>query len=245
MERAQSILSFCEFVSYIFILAFLVELCRKIYRRIKYEEPITLTNLMWRPNEFTARKSIILIAWALVIGAGIANIVFRQVMASTQIGAFYEKNSYEETYEATVYLDEKPIFCLADMRREVDAYDDGRRGRYSHSYRIDTVYLPYGETVYADVEYSPEEKNTIFLGEWGVGVEIILDRPADEASPKKLANEVVTAYGPLCGSRKDGIYHHNDCLSAGNVSDSNKIFFSSEKEASALGYVPCGMCCAE
>lgn len=242
MDKLRGALGLCELVAEFIILAFAWALTKKVYRRIRYKELMELKNLLPDVRDMDAKGVAIYAAVLIVTVAGIGNMILSRAMASTQIGAFYEKSEYEETYEATIYLNDKPVFCLVDMRRSVDEYDDGERTRKYANYWIDYIYLPYGKEGYVEEEYSPQSRRSIYLPTSWESVDIVLNRPADEESHKKLEAEVVSAYGPICGSRSGDTYHHNNCTSAKNIKMENKVFFENEEEACLLGYEACQMC---
>lgn len=243
MDKLRGALGLCELVAGFVILVFAWILMEKVYRRIRFKEPMEVKNLLPDVRDMDAKGVAIYATVLIVTVAGIGNMILSRTMASTQIGAFYEKSEYEETYEATIYLNEKPVFCLVDMRRSVDEYDDGERTRKYDNYWIDYIYLPYGKKGYVeDSEYSPQRGGRVYLPISWEDVKIVLDRPADEESRKKLEAEVVTAYGPICGSRSGDTYHRNNCTSAKNIKMENKVFFENEKEAYMLGYGACQMC---
>ena len=52
--------------------------------------------------------------------------------------------------------------------------------------------------------------------------------------------EQKTTEGKLMGSVNGGKYHWPNCSHAKRISPENQIWFSSEKEAQAAGYGPCG-----
>ena len=239
MDKLRGVLGLCELVASFFIFVAVWSLLKSGYRRIRYKEPIKRENVFPIPDirDLDMKGVVIYIAVLIVTVAGIGNMILSRTMASTQIGAFYEKGEYEETYEATIYLDEKPIFCLADMRREIDEYDDGERVRKYVNYWIDYIYLPYGKEGYVDdSEYSPQRGGRVYLPTSWEDVKIVLDRPANKESHKKLEAEVVTAYGPICASRSGDTYHRNECSMAQRIKTENKVFFEDEHEAYILGY---------
>lgn len=54
----------------------------------------------------------------------------------------------------------------------------------------------------------------------------------------------VTVQGEYVGDINSDTYHHYDyCLDAQKIKWSHLIWFKSEKDAKAAGYVPCGHCC--
>lgn len=168
----------------------------------------------------------------LIFAIGIGNLVAEHFLESTIIGSFYERGSYRETYEATLYIDEKAVFCLA----EVD-----KSGIY---YTIFNILLPYGRNEYIDdCAYEPDAKsNWVDLGEWDTSCKIVLHNPATVDSYSRLDSTVVSNYGEFCGSKEDGTFHFKKCYHARKIDEKNLVYFSSDSEADALGFVMCERC---
>ena len=57
---------------------------------------------------------------------------------------------------------------------------------------------------------------------------------------KNLQNQPAEA--AYIGNRSTGKFHRPDCRGVARMSDANKVFFSTRKEAVADGYEPCGIC---
>lgn len=171
---------------------------------------------------------------------GAINIVCSTVFSSTQIGAFYEKSSYSECYEATLYVDNKPIFCLVDMSKEQEESNSGMRDFYY----LSKIYLPYGKSQFIDDGgYDPtSDTNFFYLGEESILCNVVLHSPASNDSYEKLLYEVIASYGEFCGSRKSDIFHFVFCNYVDSISPENLVFFESEAEAHVLGYTMCDFC---
>ena len=167
----------------------------------------------------------------IVLTAGVVNCVLSMCLSSTEIGAFYEKSEYRETYEATLFIEEKPIFCLAEVQK------------YEGRYLIQNVLLPYGNHEYTDNEYDPEEGSArLSLGDSGWDCTIVLNDPATDMSYDMLNNVVVSNHGEFCGSKSSDIYHLLDCPHAKRINRENYTYFETRKEAEALGFVFCSDC---
>ena len=157
---------------------------------------------------------------------------------TTEIGSFFEKTSdFEEQYEAIIYLDEKPIFCIADVQK----HKDPETGSY---YTINKLSLPYGKFDYCDgEEYDPSYgNNEVHVGFYSEFCRIEIGDVATEKSVNMLEHEIVSAHGYFCASRKGEKYHHVQCPSAANIAAENKIFFESEEEANLLMFDFCNLC---
>lgn len=79
-----------------------------------------------------------------LLAIGMANWIAGMVFANNEIGAFYERSEYDETYVATLYVDGKPTYCTAEM------------SRYSGSYTINEIQLN-GKSYWVDEEYDPDD----------------------------------------------------------------------------------------
>lgn len=169
---------------------------------------------------------------AIILIVGLINTICLFTCSSTRIGAFYEEEEYAETYEATLYINKKPIFCLVDMYRE-----DG-------AYFIEEIRLPYGhsELLYEE-EYKPkEEQNEIPLGNSSRSFKIILLNPATETSYDRLKHTIVSNYGMFCGSKNSDAYHIKNCRYVKSIKEKNLVYFETKQEADILGYLPCSVC---
>ena len=73
---------------------------------------------------------------------------------------------------------------------------------------------------------------------------IIIETPSLTASIQQSVNETTEpremAEGKIIGSVNSDKYHWPNCPHAQKISPENQIWFSSEKEAQAAGYKPCG-----
>ena len=168
---------------------------------------------------------------AIIFLIGGANAAFSQFASKAEIGAFYELGEYETTYEATVYIDEKPVFCLVEFYR------------YEGQYTLSNILLPNGKSEYLDDEYDPEcAPVRVSLSDWGWTCHIVLNSPATESSYAKLDNFVVSNHGEFCASKTSDSYHLRDCRHAKTIAPKNYIYFETQKEAEVCGYQFCTEC---
>ena len=189
-------------------------------------------------NSLTKNRTLQVIIILLTI-LGFISVVCSFAFSSTQMGAFFEKSNYSETYEATLYFHDKPIFCLVDMERETES-DEGES--YS-SYLIKTIYLPYGHSIELDYEeYTPNRVNHYRLGEYSYDCQLVLNHPANEASFDLLNNTIVTNYGNCCANKQSDIFHFTDCPKVKSINKQNLIYFDDDTEAFVLGFEMCEDC---
>lgn len=242
MDTIKTILTICSIIFGLSIFIYCASFIHAVWCRISWrKEPIPWKDfnpfLILRDSLNTGSNNDVLVSviFLFIIAVGLVNIVLESSLASTKIGSFYEEPEYKEEYEAILYIDEKPIFCIATIDKRID----DRNPRYF----ISEIALPYGHSEYVDAEYDPEDDFAeICLGEWGWRYKLTLKDPATEDSYKMLENEVVSNYGEFCGSKGSDKFHLLDCQNVKNISPQNLIYFESEKEADALGYTMCSIC---
>ncbi len=182
-------------------------------------------------------RSLVLVA----ISLGLVGLIWKyedSTRTSHIIGDPFEAQYYEDTYEAFIYVYDKPIFCLVDMHRDGD-------GNYSY-YMLDQVYLPYGHSCEVDDEYVPGNHNevTIFSRYNDVDCDIVLMRPATEASQTILKNTTFSsvASGEVCTSINSDIYHYPDCPVVKRIPPDNLVYLEYEIEAYLLDLQSCEVC---
>jgi hypothetical protein len=162
---------------------------------------------------------------------GAVNIVLSKFESKAEIGAFYELPEYEAIYEATVYVDEKPIFCLAEFYR------------YDGQYTLSNILLPNKKSQYLDDKYDPERAPVLIsIGDWGQFCYIELNSPATESSYEKLESFIVAGHGEFCASKESTMYHLLDCRHAKTIAPKNYIYFETQQEADVCGYKFCAEC---
>lgn len=169
---------------------------------------------------------------------GACNIMLSITHSSTQIGSFYEKATYKECYEATIYVNGKPIYCLAEIQKNAKVFE-------KNNYCVERIYLPYEKKIDLSSEYDPNlKKNYLDLGYTYVGNDcyIVLRHPASSSSYDLLSFISDSNSGSLCASREGSIMHFPDCYYAKNITSKNLIFFESEDEARLFGYELCDKC---
>lgn len=228
MSTLKTVLLLCSCLSLFFLFSYCASFFRAVFLRLSpRKEPIP-----WKDfNPFYGCQGSLDLIILIAVIAGFSNIFLSLFYASTKIGAFYEKTSYKEHYDAYVYADDKPIFCIATV------YKDGA------TYSISEISMPYGHSQYVDEIYDPDEKSsTIYLGVNGWRCKITLKEPASSTSYTALKNEVVSNYGAFCGSKESDSYHFVNCKKAKNIKAENFVYFESEQEAEILGYQMCSVC---
>jgi micrococcal nuclease len=63
-----------------------------------------------------------------------------------------------------------------------------------------------------------------------------------QSSPQPTPQPLPQAKGKYVGSRNSDKYHYPSCVWAQKINPENQVWFSSEKDAQARGYVPCKVC---
>jgi hypothetical protein len=179
-----------------------------------------------------AKFAIVLLFFA----AGAFNLIAKNNFSSTEIGAFYEKGSYSEYYESYIYpYEDDPaagVFCIMEVRRE--SGDD---------YFIDAVYLPFGHIDYVEIKYHPDgEEHEMRLGDYDYSCRYELTHVATDASFTYLENSVAAGSGHFFASKISSKFHKTDCRYLTTIKISNRVYFRSAREASILGFEPCGVC---
>lgn len=238
MDTLRSIMDVFEVIFALILFFYVIFVVDFLYRKILKKgnkvwselNPISQICGIWK----SGHKKICVILSAIII-VGSFGLVADKFFSTTEIGSFFEKSSFEENYEAVFYIDEKPIFCIAEIWKE--HYENGT------SYRISYINLPYGKSKDVDEEYYPDiDENIIYLGDNSQRCKIVIGHVATERSYEMLENEVITAYGDFCGSKDGNKYHLTSCPSAKRIKDKNMIFFESEIEADIFRYEPCETC---
>lgn len=231
MDRLKWFLSFCSIISVFAVLGIGFDFLRAVWRRLsscKTPIPWKDFNLFYGLHETGNFVSI------LIVTIGLLNLFCSSYYASTEIGSFYEKSSYEENYEAYIYAGDKRIFCIATIGKE-----DG-------SYHLTKIEFPYGRSQYVDETYEQSDlKNghtDVSLTDGAIRCDIELKEPATEDSYERLKTEVVSKSGEFCGSKKSDSYHFKKCRCVKNIKAQNLVYFGAEEEARALGYFSCAVC---
>lgn len=216
---------------------------------VRYKEPFNISELNFFKHIMEVLRSgkLLKIVFVFCVLVGGVNLLLSNLYSNTKMGSLYEASEYDASYEALIYINGTPSFCIADISRRVD-YEEDARGNYEREYNywIEEIHLPYGNTEYiGDIYYPDDDINTYSLGEWGYSCDLVLREPVTDISYKLLEAEIVSSYGDFCGSRNSTIYHLLDCPTARNISDSNYIYFSDIIEADILGYSACKLCAAD
>lgn len=226
----KTILNGCTAIFAFAVFCYCAAFVIALWHRVRHKEKIPWDQL--NPSSLLHGPRIMLLVILIV---GLINAILSQALASTKIGAFYEKSAYTENYNAILYIDEKPIFCIV----AVDKQTDGGKSNYW----ITEVFLPYGHSEYVDAEYNSDKNYAnVSLGDWGWDCSLSLGEPATSLSYTMLENTVVSNYGGLCGSKESDTYHLLDCQHVKNINPQNLVYFESQQEAEVLGYTFCSTC---
>lgn len=176
------------------------------------------------------------VIFLLVVALALSYPLICKWFGSTEMGSFFEKYDYTEEYEALIWIDKRPMFCVAEIEK------NRREG-----YFIRKITLPYGKCKYLDDDFSPkEEKNYLYDSEIG-RVEIELLRVATAGSYRKIDTEYSPSSGDFCASKKSDVFHVDEfstftCWNRARIKKSNEIYFRSAREARFLGFEFCSVC---
>lgn len=251
MDFLKKILNLSSILFGLFLLLYLGGMVYWLYEKIRYKAtnpaPVNPFGLL---RYFSRNSDLGYAVLILVMATGLTNEIASRVFASNEIGAFYERSNYDESYEAYIYPDENSdasILCIVDLYKGTDAdvypYRDSQRIRYNTRYTIYAVNLPYGKVNYVDELYDPKDSaHYIGLGEWSRDCRIELIGIATESSYQRLENFVITNYGPYCASQNSDIFHDADCRHVTSITDKNLVYFHSPEEAEVCGYTRCSVC---
>ena len=245
MDMLKTCVSACAAITLLCVGFYALCVIDAIWKKIRWGEKVKDNINIFKSLRELYEKGhkIGVVLFIIILAVGACYTVADHFFSTRELGAFLEeRGEFEEEYEAYVYVDGKPVFCIVEIDKVMNVYEDGR-GRTS--YIITKIKLPYGkEQVDMDDEYRLGKKdNTVRLGvdmwKW---YKIEVGSVATEKSRIILKNTVVTSYGNLCASKKSDKYHYLDCPSVAQIGDKNKIFFKSALEADALQYTFCSLC---
>lgn len=239
LELAENLSTICGIIAGFALFIYAFAALGALWGRIRHGEPfwpninpIRLLEDFQKDNKLFGTLLII----ALIVG--IPYLTLDKFCSTTELGAFFEQHGeFEESYEAYISLHNKPIFCIANISKQVFADDAGR----STTYYIDSIDFPYGQSAYDLGEYdAPKGSSWIYINE--IKCDIIIGKIADAHSYDDLKNEVLSTSGKCCASIKSDKFHYNWCSSAENISKENLVYFDNEDEAIMLGFEPCSRC---
>lgn len=229
MERLHTwLLLFSVFFIFTFI-GTLLQLLLAVYRRIRYGQPILWSDF----NPFANVQSLSDAVLPTVLVIGLLNLIGMEFFAKEEIGAFYEKPSYQADYDALLKIDKgAEIFCIATIE---PCYGE---------YKVVKISLPYGKTQFPeDTNFGKDDdKISLSLGCEGWGCDLILDGLASESSYTILSSYIVSNYGDFCASMESDTYHLANCRYIKNIKDKNLVCFQSKRDAEVLGYSFCKTC---
>lgn len=169
--------------------------------------------------------------------------ICERIFEKEEVGAFYEAGFYERDYEALLFLDGRPIFCIVRVQHDTEELGYETHIPYSVYHLINPVQLPYGVKRYVEESsFEPFDKSFAVSFNRGVRCTITLIRPVIYSSYKTLENEILSSSGEFCGSKKSDIFHFCKCPYAKKIEKENFIYFDSVEEAHLFGYDMCDYC---
>lgn len=230
MEQLQTWLAlFSVFFIFTFI-GITLQLLRAVYQRIRYSQPI-----LWREyNPFAGVHSLSSAVLPAILVLGLLNLIGMTFFAKEEIGAFYEKSSYQANYNALLKIEGgTTVFCIATIEREE-----------GYPYHVVKLSLPYGKKQFPDESSFAKDDDYIFLslGRNGWRCELALDDLASEKSYVVLDSYVVSNSGDFCASIESDTYHAVECRYVKKIKRERLVYFQSERDAECLGYEYCKTC---
>lgn len=236
MDDLKKILFACSCIFAFAALSYVLGFLSSMWGAIRYKKPIRWNDfnpIAMISSGVQSGKAGLSLLLSLVIVVGAVNLILSHTMVSNEIGAFYEAENYNTKYEATLFIKEKPIFCIVNVWRHSEP---------DPVYTLTEIHLPYGKFQYIDAEYDPDYNNSVHLGYWGHRCDIELIRPITDTSFSRLKNEIVSNYGEFCGSMGAEKFHLLDCWNVKNIKAENLVYFDTALQAEALGYEMCVIC---
>ena len=241
MDSLRTALIFCSFISYAILIIYVVQFILSFISSIIKKKPFSWCK--WNPYYGIKKEHRLrTVIFSVLFLIGIAVPFISEKFANTKMGDFWEKRNYEEAYEATLYVDDVPMFCIATVWCNTDAVENNR-GQLVHEsrYTIVELFLPYGKSTYTDDEYYPDQKiSLITVNGWSCKIK--LKDIATEDSYQLLKAEVPTSYGEFCSSKSSDTYHLFDCKYVKRIESENLIYFKNQEMAEVLGYSMCEVC---
>ena len=233
--------SLCSAASYLFLIGFVLQFLFSFISSIIKRK--TFVWRQWNPYHGVEKENRIrAVIFSVLFLIGIALPFLSVKFGTTKMGDFWEKADYKEAYEATLYVDDVPMYCVATVWRNTELWENSRgRTDIDSRYHIVELFLPFGKSAYTDDEYYPDqETSSIRVNDWSC--EIKLGGIATEDSYELLKSEVPINYGEFCGSKNSDTFHLLDCRYVKKINPENLVYFSSREMAEVLGYSMCEVC---
>lgn len=231
MYRLKTLLALISAFSVLALLWLCFLFLKDCYKRIRYKTPIR-----WRSyNIFEGVNSLSSAIVPVLLIVGLINAVGMEFFTKAEIGAFYEKASYQTDYDAMLTIENRTeMFCIATVER-----GDGE-------YRIAKLSLPYGKTQFPEDAYfgKDDDKISLYIGSEGCHCKLTLDEPSTPTSYSALKSYAISSTGDFCASRNSSKYHHHaaKCRYVKKIEKENLVYFKYRSDADVLGYSYCKNC---
>lgn len=92
----------------------------------------------------------------------------------------------------------------------------------------------------AEIMYMPPSE--FFPYDWADSNTHVADTHSSSSSSSSTHSSTSSGSGSYVGNANSGKFHVSSCGSVGDMSEKNKVFFSSRDEAINQGYIPCKRC---
>lgn len=239
MDSLKTILDVCSGLLGLFLFCYIggnvMWLYEKIRRKTPQPPPINPFSAL---RALVGKNDVVYMLAGLVLVAGFVNEIARINFTSNEIGAFYERKNYSESYEALIYPHDElseNIPCIVDLDKNSD---EGRS-----TYTIYAVNFPFGKTSYVDRVYDPNsQEHYIGLGFFSIPCRIELVDIADENSRQQLKNCNIANYGQYCADKSSTLFHRTDCWRVTSIDTKSLVYFHSPREADVIGFMGCKDC---
>lgn len=248
-DHLKTVLAFCAGFAGLCCFFYILNTIGALWKKLCRKEPIgdKLNPIKGLIKIYKNGNKIGAVIFAVAFVAGALYWCADSFFSTRELGAFLEqRGEFEEEYEAYIYIEGKPVFCIAEINKWIDQYESGAgRSENDVSYVITSLKLPYGREVQniEDEYYLSKENNQVYLGtEFWESYKIEIGSVATERSYKVLDNTVISSYGEFCASKKGDKYHYLSCPAAANISNQNMVFFENGLEADVLQYEFCDLC---
>lgn len=229
MDRLKSCLTIISAFTLLVFAMMLLDVLRAVYKRVRYKQPIP-----WREfNPFAGMHSLSGAVIPAILVIGLLNLIGAEFFAKEEIGAFYEKSSYQVDYDALLEVDGRTeMFCIATIKREE-----------GYPYCVVKLALPYGKTQCPEVYFEEDDSTiSINLGNEGWSCKLTLGGLSTKSSYTILKSYVISNYGEFCASKRAGVYHTQECGNIKKIKSENLVYFQNQRDAEVLGYTFCKSC---
>lgn len=229
MDRLKSCLTIISAFTLLLFAMMFLDFLRAVYKRARYKQPIP-----WREfNPFAGMHSLSGAVLPVILMIGLLNLIGAEFFAKEEIGAFYEKPSYQVDYDALLEVNGgAEMFCIATIKHEE-----------GYPYRVVKLAMPYGKTQCPEAYFDEDDSTlSITLGNEGWSCKLTLGNLSTKSSYSILKSYVVSNYGEFCASKRAGVYHTQGCGNIKKIKSENLVHFQKQRDAEVLGYTFCKSC---